>query len=171
MASHWFRWRHLVHLLRWPGSLQPPHNRVRPSLVHTSVDIEKSDSHQDIYYHSIIMSTLKYNTWVLIYTPGGAIFTISSTTLLLPPESPSNTGDIPVHYRIQPIQDVTRINAQITFLMHKSSHRGHRTTLIVSILNASTVKTLLPVGCFPGMALFLVFDQSTGWLCARHGIF
>ena len=101
------------------------------------------------------MSTLKYNTWVLIYTPGGAIFTISSTTLLLPPESPSNTGDIPVHYRIQPIQDVTRINAQITFLMHKSPHRGHRKTLIVSMLNASTVKTLLPVGCFAWHGSFL----------------
>ena len=124
--------------------------------------LEKSDSHLDIYYHGIIMSTLKHNTLVLISTPGGTIFTISSTTLLLPPRSQisdenvlSNTGDIPVHYRIQPIQDVTRINAQITFLMHKSPHRGHRKTLIVSMLNASTVKTLLPVGCFAWHGSFL----------------
>ena len=39
--------------------------------------------------------------------------------------------------------------------MHKSIHRRHRTTLIISMLNASTVKTLLPVGCFAWHGSFL----------------
>ena len=68
MAYHWFWWWHLVHLLLRlrPGSLQPPHGW--PSFMNTSVDIEKSFSLSDIYYHSTIMSTLKHNTWVQTYS-------------------------------------------------------------------------------------------------------
>jgi hypothetical protein len=102
------------------------------------------------------MSTLKHDTLVQIYAPGRSIFTISPNTLLLPlrvfqwsqtSDEKVLTGHIPVHYRSRPIQgEVILINAQTIFLIHKSIHRG--TTSIVSMLNASTVKTLLPVGCF-----------------------
>ena len=53
------------------------------------------------------MSTLKHNTLVLISTPGGTIFTISSTTLLLPPESPSNSGAEHQMKKFFPIREIS----------------------------------------------------------------